>query len=110
MGAQHLLPQLIPQCIGFSHLRDLCQFVHQLVHQLFERGLEIAVLFFTGGVGEPFRELLQQRAKLPIFHRAGLHPPDEFFQCVPCSRSQFVSTMGLFPIDGGQLLPEYLTR
>ena len=85
------------------------QFIHQLIDQLFERGLEITVLFFAGGVGELPGQLLQHPSKPLIFHRAGLHPPDEFFQCVSCSRAQLVSVMGLFPIDSGQLLPENLT-
>lgn len=108
MGAQDLLPQLVPQGIGFFHLRHPRQFVYQFIHQFFQRGLEIPVLLFSGGVGELFREVLQHPAEPVIFQRAGLYLSDQFLQRVSRSRAQLVSAPGLFLIDGGQFLPEDL--
>src|SRR5699024_1696253 len=55
--------------IGFSHLRDLCQFVHQLVHQLFERGLEIVT--WVRASYQSFTLPLYQRGM--IFYRLSAH-------------------------------------
>ena len=110
VGAQYLLPHLIPQFVGMGDTGISGQLVHDLIHHRFQRCLQIAVLFFAAGEPQAIRQMGHQLLDERVVRRPLLHAEDQLPHHRLGVLVERVPPLGLLPVELRQILPEDLSR
>ena len=106
VGAQHLLPHLIPQVVGFGHTGIPGQLVHDLVHHGLQRRFQIAVLLFPGEELQAIRQMGHKLLDTWIVNRSLLHAEEQLPHHLLGIPVQRIPPLGLLLIKFGQVVLE----